>query len=234
MVRRPTDALGVMVAVAVVIAIVVNALALQSGPHPAPFVPRQAPSVVSPVAPKFATTGTVDVVPASAPTAPADGRAPAQAAPTQPMPPKRTRAQLLIEIQRELARLGYYEGAPDGKQGPKMEAAIREFEQAAKLRVTGEANEGLLKSLTGSKLKARKASRPAAETTGSVPTKRIVSVQRVLSEFGYGPVPPTGVYNDATKRAIEKFERDRKLPVRGQVSESFVKALSAATGRVIE
>jgi hypothetical protein len=34
--------------------------------------------------------------------------------------------------------------------------------------------------------------------------------------------------------AIEKFERDRKLPVTGQISDRFVRELSSMTGRPLE
>ena len=66
------------------------------------------------------------------------------------------------------------------------------------------------------------------------PSKRIVSVQRVLSDFGYGQVAPTGVMGADTKAAIERFERERKLPVTGQVSDRLVRELAAVTGRPLE
>ena len=35
-------------------------------------------------------------------------------------------------------------------------------------------------------------------------------------------------------RAIEKFERDRNLPVTGDISDRFVRDLAAMTGRPLE
>jgi peptidoglycan hydrolase-like protein with peptidoglycan-binding domain len=223
MVRRPADTLGVCVASALVFAIVLNAVALQAGPHPAPLMPRsEAPAAAAPApAPQKMTTGSLV---GSAP--PAAAPAPARE-PQQPVAPKRS--QLLSDIQKELARLGYYDGTVDGLTGPKTAAAIRAYEQAAKQKLTGEPSEALLKSLKSAKTKAASVRPP--ETTGSIPTRKIVAIQRALTDFGYGPVPPTGTVDEATKKAIEKFERDRKLPVRGQITESFVQALAAATGR---
>jgi peptidoglycan hydrolase-like protein with peptidoglycan-binding domain len=54
-----------------------------------------------------------------------------------------------------------------------------------------------------------------------------------LSEFGYGPVAATGVYGPETRAAIERFERDRRLPVTGQVSDKLVRELSQLVGRPI-
>ena len=62
----------------------------------------------------------------------------------------------------------------------------------------------------------------------------MLAVQRALADFGYGQISPTGVYDPQTKAAIEKFERDRRLPVTGQVSDDLVRELSAMTGRPLE
>ncbi len=75
---------------------------------------------------------------------------------------------------------------------------------------------------------------PIAELIAPSPSKQMLAIQRALADFGYGQIKPTGVYDHDTKMAIEKFERDRNLPVDGQVSDRFVRALAAMTGRPIE
>jgi len=67
-----------------------------------------------------------------------------------------------------------------------------------------------------------------------VSTRRITTVQRVLTEFGYGQLKPTGVGGPETRAAIERFERDRKIPVTGLITDRLVRDLSAATGRPID
>jgi len=67
-----------------------------------------------------------------------------------------------------------------------------------------------------------------------VSTRRISTVQRVLTEFGYGQLKPTGVVGPETRAAIERFERDRKLPVTGQITDRLVRELLAATGRQVD
>jgi peptidoglycan hydrolase-like protein with peptidoglycan-binding domain len=62
----------------------------------------------------------------------------------------------------------------------------------------------------------------------------VTAVQRALSDFGYGQIKPTGVYDPDTRAAIEKFERDHKLPVTGQLSDRVVRELAAMTGRPLE
>jgi peptidoglycan hydrolase-like protein with peptidoglycan-binding domain len=65
-------------------------------------------------------------------------------------------------------------------------------------------------------------------------SRRIAAVQRALTEFGYGQLKPTGNVGTDTQAAIQKFERDRKMPVTGQLSDRLVRELAAMTGRPIE
>jgi peptidoglycan hydrolase-like protein with peptidoglycan-binding domain len=67
-----------------------------------------------------------------------------------------------------------------------------------------------------------------------MPTKRVLAVQRALADFGYGQIKPTGVYDPATQAAVEKFERDRRLPITGQITDDMVRELAAVTGRPLE
>lgn len=79
---------------------------------------------------------------------------------------------------------------------------------------------------------AARSSDPVGDLIAS--TRRITSVQRALTEYGYGQLKPTGNVGPDTQAAIQKFERERKLPVTGQVSDRLVRELSATTGRSID
>jgi hypothetical protein len=67
-----------------------------------------------------------------------------------------------------------------------------------------------------------------------VASRRVAAVQRALTDYGYGQLKPTGTVGSDTLAAIQKFERDRKLPITGQMSDRLVRELSAATGRAID
>jgi hypothetical protein len=71
----------------------------------------------------------------------------------------------------------------------------------------------------------------AGPTMGS---RRIAAVQRALTEYGYGQLRPTGTIGSDTQAAIQKFERERKIPVTGQVSDRLVRELTAMIGRPID
>lgn len=233
--RHPFDACALATAGALVAAIVVNALWLQKERHPTPLRTAEAPTIpaepVSAVMPRPRPAPVASAPPqeASAPSAPAAPRA---------------KRDILVDMQRELARRGFYDGPPDGIYGPKMDAAIRDFEAVAKLKPSQEPNEALLQAIMNSKVGLQSERSRNAGATGSIPrppapiatatSARVVAVQRALAEFGYGQTRPTGVLDETTKLAIEKFERERRLPITGQVSDRLVRELASVTGRPLE
>lgn len=215
--RHPREFVGIVMASAAVLTIFVNALFLQKGPHPAPiFAPR--PMLVGPA-------------PVSSVRSPATQTNPAVEVPAQSV------AQLTADIQRELSRRGFYDGAADGIWGAKTDAGARDFVQAAGLRINPEASEALLRALVASRVRAPETAVPSRNDPIAeliAPSKRVLAIQRALADFGYGQIKPTGTYDPATRTAIEKFERDHRLPVTGQISDRFVRELAAMTGRPLE
>jgi peptidoglycan hydrolase-like protein with peptidoglycan-binding domain len=302
--RRPGDSLGLLAAAVATGAVVVNALFLQVAPHPAPMLavkPRPVASsditsslrAAPPVTRRDETAAIKVDVPAAA----------------------RTRAQIVSDIQRELSRRGFFDEPVDGVYGPKTDAAIRDFEQAAGIKGNSQPDDALLRLIARSSTHAVPPSAPAAvspptrttmpaparavpaptrtampasapaavpapartampahapaavpaSTRAAMPaparaampesasadvprppapirtaansatsSKRILSVQRALADFGYGQLAPTGVLGAETNSAIERFERERKLPVTGQISDRLVRELAAVTGRPLE
>lgn len=204
-----------------IFAIGLNALFLQKGPHPAPiFATRPLLKQETPV-------------PAPRPQAAQPAVTPDSAAPS--------RTALIANIQRELGRRGFYDGAADGVWGAKTDAAARDFVQAANLKINPEASDGLLRAIVSSNAKAQSGQSASPEPARNdpiaeliAPSKRVLAIQRALADFGYGQIKLTGVYDPDTRVAIEKFERDRRVPVTGQISDRFVRELAAMTGRPLE
>jgi putative peptidoglycan binding protein len=73
-----------------------------------------------------------------------------------------------------------------------------------------------------------------AETIANAGSHRVAAVQRALTEYGYGQLKPTGTVGSDTQAAIQKFERERKIPVTGQMSDRLVRELTAMIGRPID
>jgi peptidoglycan hydrolase-like protein with peptidoglycan-binding domain len=223
--RSPLDAIGIFALVIAAGAILINALYRQPGPHPAPiFSIKPRPVASEPVG------GVVPAIPRARP----EGLVT-----TKPDTAARSRADIITDIQRELSRRGLYDGPVDGMLGPKTDSAIRDFETAAKMKASGEPTETVLRAIQRAPLKteatAPKApARPDPIAELIAPSQRVIAVQRALNDFGYGPVKATGNYGSETISAIQKFERDRKLPVTGQISPRLLRELAALTGRPLE
>src|SRR5262249_38391713 len=212
--------------------IFVNALFLQAGRHPAPMLV----STGRPVG----TVGSTAATPLP-PARPAerDGAAADASA--------RNRIQVVSDIQRELQRRGFFEGPVDGIYGARTDAAIRDFEQASGSKTNAQPDEALLRAIMRTPVQPPATTaavtvmpRPAPFSRAAPPappapippaakaapaSKRLQAVQRALGDFGYGQVKPTGVFGPETRSAIEQFERERKLPVTGQVSDRLTREL---------
>lgn len=239
-VAHPREFVGALLGLTAALTILVNALFLQPGPHPAPMFKTQAlaPAEAAPVLPR--PRPEQDVVP-------------------------RTRGEIITDIQRELARRGFYDGTVDGIYGSKTDAAMRDFEQHSGLKLGAEPAEIVLRTILQAPAPQAKSkpkttsiapaavapAAPATSAPAAAPTtnakrsdplgeliapspKRVLAVQRALADFGYGQIKPTGVFGPDTERAIEKFERDRKLPVTGHISDRLLRELAGMTGRPLE
>lgn len=223
--RNPLDAIAIVLLLIAAGAILSNALYRQPGPHPAPiFSIKPRPVAGEPAG------GVVPAMPRARP----EGLVTAK-----PEAAVRSRADIIADIQRELSRRALYDGPVDGVLGPKTDSAIRDFETSAKLKATGEPSEDVLRAIARAPLKSEAAAPKAPARIDPIaeliaPSSRVIAVQRALNDFGYGPVKATGNYGSETISAIQKFERDRKLPVTGQISPRLLRELAALTGRPLE
>jgi peptidoglycan hydrolase-like protein with peptidoglycan-binding domain len=214
--RHPREFVALVMATLAAFAIIANALFLQKGPHPAPIFPTrpllQREVALPPRLQPVQSTATVEAG---------------------------NQAKLIANIQRELSRKGFYDGPADGIWGAKTDAAVRDFTHAAGLKINVEPTDGLLRTIATSNARATNtamspnaAPDPIAKLIA--PSKRVTAVQRALTDFGYGQIKPTGVFDSDTRTAIEKFERDHRLPVTGQISDRVIRELSSMTGRPLE
>jgi hypothetical protein len=72
-----------------------------------------------------------------------------------------------------------------------------------------------------------------AKTQDKENPKTIMAAQHALMKLGF-VVKPNGTFGPATKAALESFERDQHLPVKGEMSRKILRQLSAESGVAID
>lgn len=136
---------------------------------------------------------------------------------------------LVQSVQRELALSGFYTGPVDGLPGRRTRTSIAAYQKANGLDPTGEASEELVDHirLTREILAASGMTDEKGVPQSSDPIRR---VQTVLAELGYLPGTIDGFLGEQTREAIRQFERDRRLPVTGDVTEALMAELAKTSG----
>jgi peptidoglycan hydrolase-like protein with peptidoglycan-binding domain len=245
------DTVAFAVGVVGSVAILVNALFLQSGPHPAPLfkaalAPGEATNSVVAPRPRPAEPAPGKIELASTKSEPATVKAQPLHAKTEVPAVARPPAEIMADIQRELARRGFYDGSIDGVHGPKTDSALRDLEQAAGLKPSLQVNEALLQTIVKSSIEAPRTASASSPSPAAAPgrkdaigdmlssSRRVIELQRALAQYGYGQIKPTGIVDAETRAAIEKFERERKLPVTGEPSDRVARELAGLTGRSLD
>jgi hypothetical protein len=218
--HSPKDMVAGALAVAAVFAIITNALFLQAGRHPSPMF------------------GSVITLPAPAPAVavanPLPRPRPAELAvrPAEPTPaePKLVEAKP-IEAKPVEAK------NPDPKNSDPMTNLVVKSTSAVPTAASSVAGPAV-KPTSAASVAPSNVMRPPApipvSSHGDAGSRRIAAVQRALTQYGYGQLKPTGTIGSDTQAALSKFERDRKLPVTGQMSDRVVKELTAMIGHPID
>ncbi len=64
-------------------------------------------------------------------------------------------------------------------------------------------------------------------------TKTVLAAQKALAKLGFA-LKPNGSFGPQTKKALEAFEKDRHLPIKGELTHRVLKILAAESGLKIE
>jgi Putative peptidoglycan binding domain len=203
--HSPKDLVAGVLAFAAVSAIIANALFLQAGHHPSPMF------------------GSVVAVPA------------AGLAPASPLPRPRP-----VELATKPADTAPQESKPAESKPAELKpveikpAELKAAEPRAAEPKAADPLANLVKATAATPVTASVPRPPAPIPTAAQGARRVAAVQRVLTEYGYGQLKPTGTIGSDTQAAIQKFERERKLPLTGQMSDRLVRDLVAMTGHPID
>jgi peptidoglycan hydrolase-like protein with peptidoglycan-binding domain len=146
------------------------------------------------------------------------------------------RAELLRDLQAELGRRGFFIGEPDAAAVARTTQAIRDFQTAASLPVTGQPSDALLAEVMTSKLRAKDQILSLIRSSAG-PLERpetVAAIQRALTKLNYGPLKDDGQLGAGTRSALDRFEKDRRLAPRGDSPVRLLRELSQASGLAID
>jgi hypothetical protein len=76
--------------------------------------------------------------------------------------------------------------------------------------------------------------RPPAEVGSNDGRRTVLATQKALAKLGYGAAKTEGRLDDATRTALERFEKDRRLPVTRELSPRTLRELASASGLKID
>ena len=218
--HSPKDLVAGVLALSAIVAILINALFLQAGRHPSPMFGG---SVVT-LPPPAPVAAAISPIPRPRPAeAAARSVEPAAVEPSRPVDVK--------PVETKPAESRSVEAKP---AEPKSVEAKPVDPMASLVMKSTAAPPAAAPSPTAAPSSVIRPPAPIPTQHLSPAGKRIAAVQRTLTEYGYGQLKPTGVVGTDTQAAIQKFERDRKLPVTGQLSDRLVRDLTVLTGRSIE
>lgn len=227
---------------AVIVGTLVNALWLQKMRHPAPILGGAAPSATAKPSP--AVTGGAVRSPRPESARPVATSATSQA-PERPAPEPAAAAKPRQIVSVEPAEPKPADPIGQLLKGTGREPPAREPRPAAAVPQ---------RPAPSPKRPASSAERPAAspgtrqspptKTTSSVPARKdqaaaaqpsssVAAAQRALVKLGF-VLKPDGVAGATTRSAIERYEREHGLPVRGKLTPALMQRLGAEAGIAIE
>lgn len=152
----------------------------------------------------------------------------------KPLPDAADRSDLVRAIQRELKAKGYETGAVDGVAGLVTRGAIMAYEADANRPLTGEPTQALLQDIVLGSAESDPTGAGNHASPGPEAEAVIRAVQRAFRQLGYITTLPDGRLNESTRRAIRKFELDRKLKETGRISGELLAKLASLASDALQ
>ena len=127
--------------------------------------------------------------------------------------------ELLRDVQRQLKGLGFNPGGIDGNYGAQTAAALRAYQQAYRLPVTGRLDETTLRSILPERFEAARA--PVDLSNREV----LQQAQRQMKALGFDPGTMDGTFGPQTEAAVRAYQQAYRLPQTGRLDEVTLRSL---------
>lgn len=139
-------------------------------------------------------------------------------------------------VQAQLQQAGFYEGKVDGDWGSQTAAAVRRYQLANNLRVTGELNESTLKRMGITpgvpKYKALADLFKGGPYLNAPPEFQVATIRKAkenLKLLGYYNGPINGDPSPMLSAALEAYQRSARFRASGRLDKTTLQALNLLT-----
>ncbi|WP_375647222.1 peptidoglycan-binding protein [Bartonella sp. CR84HXZ] len=140
-----------------------------------------------------------------------------------PLPPQ---SASILEKQKELVKLGLYDGPLDGLEGPKTRRAITLWKQQTAQRMqknalSNPATDEIAILIKQSEIETKNMTH-LKEAISEPSVEDIIQVQKALHIFGNEEVIITGIEDQKTIEALKQFQKMFDLPVTGKINHTIL------------
>lgn len=127
--------------------------------------------------------------------------------------------EIIRDVQRQLKGLGFNPGSADGTFGEQTAAALRAYQQAYRLPVTGRLDETTVRSILPERFEASRT--PLEPSSQEV----LQQAQRQLKALGFDPGSVDGSFGPQTEAALRAYQQAYRLPQTGRPDEVTLRSL---------
>lgn len=126
----------------------------------------------------------------------------------------------VLELQRELNRLGFDAGPVDGLMGARTRGAIQAYQRDNQLLVDGQPTSSLLSHVRAT---AQGRTSTPAPSRSDLSSQLVTDIQEALIGSGYATGRASGRLDDQTRSAIRSYESDHGLLMSGEPSTELLR-----------
>ena len=200
-----------------------NALVLQTAHHPAPLFNQREAAPVQPAAQPLPPMRPADPLFDAHAQAPASSSSPIQTSPANVPPPVATAPAAAPKLPSRGAIADLIRNGGEAPQPPARAAP-------GPAVVTTPTKPSAVRDPIGDIIRmGGPVPTPPANVGRAEAGDLVLNGQRALAKLGYG-IKVDGIMGAGTRQAIERFEKDRNLPVTGEFGGRTARELSAASG----
>ncbi len=137
-----------------------------------------------------------------------------------------SRGQDVTNLQSKLKKAGYYSYNVDGIYGQITQKAVRDFQKAKGLALTGKADSATISAVANLGSTSSNSSSSSSDLSVGMRGSAVTDLQTKLKAKGYYTYHVDGIYGQITKTAVQNFQKAKGLSQTGIADSKTLSAVS--------